>query len=97
LADLSIIDSWAGLRPRAPDDLPVIGADDQVDGLFYATGHYRNGILLAPLTGELIADVIVNGATPALLTPFLPGRFRSLSKSNQSLPRPRAMRSVSSA
>ena len=52
---LPMIDSWAGLRPRAADGLPVLGPCAEIGGLFYATGHYRNGILLAPITGELIA------------------------------------------
>jgi glycine oxidase len=76
VASLRMVDAWAGFRPRAPDDLPVIGPDDAVAGLFYATGHYRNGILLAPITAELIADVIVNKVIPPLVTEFLPARFR---------------------
>jgi len=48
------------LRPRAADGLPVIGPCGEIDGLFCATGHYRNGILLAPLTGELISKAIVS-------------------------------------
>jgi glycine oxidase len=73
---LPLIDSWAGFRPRAEDDLPVLGADDEIDGLFYATGHYRNGILLAPITGELIAAAIIDRATPPMLAAFSPKRFR---------------------
>ncbi len=75
LAGLAPIDSWAGFRPRAADDFPVLGPDEEIDGLFYATGHYRNGILLAPITGELIAAAIVDGATPPMLTAFSPDRF----------------------
>jgi glycine oxidase len=73
---LPLIDSWAGFRPRAEDDLPVLGPDHEVDGLFYATGHYRNGILLAPITGELIAAAIMDRATPPMLAAFSPKRFR---------------------
>jgi glycine oxidase len=76
IAGLRIIDSWAGLRPRAKDDLPVLGPGEDVEGLFYATGHYRNGILLAPITAEVIADAIVQGVTSADLGPFSPDRFR---------------------
>lgn len=72
---LPIVDTWAGLRPRAPDSLPVLGPCDEIGGLFYATGHYRNGILLAPVTGELIAEAVVNGVASPLLGPFSPGRF----------------------
>lgn len=60
IADLPVADTWAGLRPRAPDGLPVLGPCGGIDGLFCATGHYRNGILLAPLTGELISEAIVS-------------------------------------
>jgi len=59
--NLPIRDIWAGLRPRAADGLPVLGPCDEIDGLVYATGHYRNGILLAPVTGELIAEAVVKG------------------------------------
>src|SRR6266699_3358099 len=75
LRHLSLFDSWAGLRPRAEDDFPVLGPASEIGGLFYATGHYRNGILLAPITGELIAEAIVTGVPSTLLTPFLPDRF----------------------
>lgn len=60
IAHLPIVDTWAGLRPHAADGLPVLGRCDEIDGLFYATGHYRNGILLAPLTGELVSKAIVS-------------------------------------
>jgi glycine oxidase len=76
VADLKIVDEWAGLRPRAEDDLPVLGASPEIENLFYATGHYRNGILLAPLTGALVAEMVMSGATPAPLAPFSPARFR---------------------
>lgn len=72
---LPILDTWAGLRPHAPDNLPVLGPCDEIGGLFYATGHYRNGILLAPVTGELIAESVVAGVTSPLLGPFSPNRF----------------------
>jgi len=75
LKHLPLFDSWAGLRPRAEDDFPVLGPASEIGGLFYATGHYRNGILLAPITGELIAEAIVTGVPSILLTPFLPDRF----------------------
>jgi glycine oxidase len=75
VANLPIVDTWAGLRPRAPDNLPVLGPCDEIEGLFYATGHYRNGILLAPVTGELIAEAVVAGVVSPLLGPFSPGRF----------------------
>ena len=70
-----LIDSWAGLRPRAQDGLPVLGAAQDVKGLFYATGHYRNGILLAPITGKLMADAILSGKTSPLIESFAPQRL----------------------
>src|ERR1041384_6540953 len=76
-APLPVVDTWAGLRPRAADGLPVLGPCGEIDGLFYATGHYRNGILLAPLTGELISESIVAGKASPLLAPFSPDRFSS--------------------
>ena len=72
---LPIIDTWAGLRPRAADGLPVLGPCGEIDRLFYATGHYRNGILLAPVTGELIAEAVVEGHVSPLLAAFSPNRF----------------------
>lgn len=77
---LDLLDSWAGLRPRAPDNLPVLGPCGEIDGLVYATGHYRNGILLAPVTGELIASVIVDNVRPKLLSSFNADRFRLVTK-----------------
>ena len=76
IENLPIIDTWAGLRPRAADGLPVLGPCDEIDGLVYATGHYRNGILLAPVTGELIADAVVKGHISPLLAAFSPNRFK---------------------
>jgi glycine oxidase len=78
LERLPLIDSWAGFRPRANDDLPVLGPDEEVEGLFYTTGHYRNGILLAPITAALIADSIVNRVESSLLKSFSPSRFRTV-------------------
>jgi glycine oxidase len=76
LAGSAPADSWAGFRPRTTDDLPALGPCAEIAGLFYATGHYRNGILLAPITGELIAAAIVDGAMPSMLAAFSPDRFR---------------------
>ncbi len=69
--------TWAGLRPVTPDGRPIVGADPEIRGLWYATGHGRNGILLAALTGDIIADLLAKGETdvdittlqPRLLTP----------------------------
>jgi glycine oxidase len=75
VSTLPIVDTWSGLRPRAADGLPVLGPCDEIDGLFYATGHYRNGILLAPVTGELISEAVVTGLVSPLLAAFSPNRF----------------------
>lgn len=74
LADFHIVETWSGLRPDTPDHLPVIGPC-RIDSLILATGHFRNGILLAPVTADLVKDVIVSGATPAPLEPFGVERF----------------------
>ena len=75
LARLPIKATWAGFRPWAPDELPIIGAWPGLDGLVVATGHFRNGILLAPITGRLIRELLVDHAPSLDLTPFLPDRF----------------------
>jgi glycine oxidase len=75
IAALPMTDSWAGLRPRAADTLPVLGPCAEITGVFYATGHYRNGILLAPVTGELIAQAVVDQVFPPALNIFSPDRF----------------------
>jgi glycine oxidase len=76
VGNLTLVDSWAGLRPRAEDEWPVIGACAEVGGLFYATGHYRNGILLAPLTGDVVAEQITTGHASPLINAFSPERFQ---------------------
>ena len=75
IASLPFDDSWAGFRPRASDDRPIIGPDDEIEGLFYASGHYRNGILLAPITAKLLANKMIDGSTDRLQV-FSPNRFR---------------------
>ena len=55
--------AWAGLRPVTPDGRPILGPDPEVAGLWYATGHGRNGILLAGITGEIIGDLLATGHT----------------------------------
>jgi len=67
--------SWCGFRPWVPDGQPVLGPWPDVAGLFVATAHYRNGILMAPITAALLTRCIVDGDTPASITPFLPQRL----------------------
>jgi glycine oxidase len=76
IESLLLIDSWAGFRPKANDGLPVLGRSSDIDELIYATGHYRNGILLAPVTGQLIAGVIAGKPESTLLRSFSPDRFQ---------------------
>lgn len=74
IGEAKILDAWAGLRPGSPDDLPIMGAG-RLPGTYLATGHFRNGILLAPITAVLMADLI-QGKNPRLdLHAFSPSRF----------------------
>lgn len=67
--------AWAGLRPRSKDGLPLIGPLQGLEGMYLATGHFRNGILLGPLTGRLVAELIL-GRTPSFpIEAFSPARF----------------------
>ena len=67
--------TWAGLRPMTPDGLPILGAEPRLPGLWYATGHGRNGILLAGLTGLLMRQLLGGEAPDEDLSPFAPDRF----------------------
>jgi len=75
LAVSEITLEWAGLRPVTPDMLPIIGPDPDSRHIIYAAGHSRNGILLAPLTGETVAALSVGESSAYDLTQFRPGRF----------------------
>ncbi|MCY7375788.1 MAG: FAD-dependent oxidoreductase, partial [Pyrinomonadaceae bacterium] len=77
LINLNIVEKWAGLRPFAADGLPVLGAFPEIENLFIATAHYRNGILLAPKTAEIMADKIIENAESKYLETFSPRRFRT--------------------
>lgn len=79
LAEAPIREHWAGLRPGTPDAMPVLGPDPALDGLFHASGHFRNGILLAPVTARVLTGLLLDEPTllPDVdLDPFRPGRFR---------------------
>ena len=76
LRTAEIIETWCGLRPGSPDQLPILGPAD-IDGLVFATGHYRNGILLAPVTAKLIGEWIAERRTSFDWETFSPLRFRS--------------------
>ncbi|HST08163.1 MAG TPA: glycine oxidase ThiO [Gemmatimonadaceae bacterium] len=75
LAAASGVSAWAGLRPVTPDMLPIIGHDPEHPSLLYACGHSRNGVLMAPLTGDLIADLVTESPLSHDLSQFRPDRF----------------------
>ena len=72
---------WAGLRPAAPDRYPIVGRAPGQDNLILATAHFRNGVLLGPLTGRWLADFIRTGTLAPELAPFGPERFLEESRS----------------
>jgi glycine oxidase len=67
-----------GLRPGSPDNAPIIGPAE-LPGLVYATGHYRNGILLTPVTADAVAGLVAEGSLPDAVAPFAPSRFAGVS------------------
>jgi len=79
LESAEIVETWSGLRPDTPDHLPILGPTDLV-GLTIATGHYRNGILLAPITAKLIAEWITDRRTSFDWEIFSPLRFAPYEK-----------------
>jgi glycine oxidase len=74
LAAAEVISSWAGLRPGTPDNLPLLGATE-TPGVFIATGHFRNGILLAPATARIVADLVAGKPSPIDISAFFCRRF----------------------
>jgi glycine oxidase len=74
LEELAIHEMWVGHRPGSRDDAPILGAG-RMRGLIYATGHHRNGILLTPITAELVARLILDGVADPALAPFGIDRF----------------------
>ncbi|MEO8727446.1 MAG: glycine oxidase ThiO [Acidobacteriaceae bacterium] len=75
LGQARITDNWAGLRPDTPDHLPLLGCMEGATGYFLSTGHYRNGILLAPASAKLMAQLILKEKPEVDLRPFSPARF----------------------
>ncbi len=73
-ANARIEETWAGLRPDSPDHLPILGPTD-VEGLLIATGHFRSGILLAPLTAQLMREWITMQEVSVDWERFSPMRF----------------------
>jgi glycine oxidase len=78
--ELDLVESLAALRPGSPDNAPMIGRT-HTDGLLVATGHHRNGVLLSPLTADLVADLVTGTAAeidPEILATVSPGRFETV-------------------
>jgi glycine oxidase len=75
VAELELVEASAGLRPGSPDNMPMVG-DTSTPGLMVATGHYRNGYLLAPATADAVAGVLAGGRWPEATRPWSPSRFR---------------------
>jgi glycine oxidase len=76
ITELPLTETRAGLRPGSPDNAPLLGPTD-LDGLLLATGHYRNGVLLTPVTGDAMAHALTTGELPEVARPFTPRRFRA--------------------
>ncbi len=75
LSQCTFIEAWAGFRPYTKDELPILGKTS-IEGLYVATGHFRHGILLAPITATLMAELILRGRASSDLLPFSPQRFK---------------------
>jgi glycine oxidase len=74
VGELELVEAQAGLRPGTPDNGALVGPGE-LEGLIWATGHWRNGVLLAPLTGEAVAELLAGGSLPEELAPLSPARF----------------------
>jgi glycine oxidase len=74
VGELELVEAHAGLRPGTPDNGAVVGPGE-LDGLVWATGHWRNGVLLAPITGDAVAEVLAGGSVPDEIAPLSPERF----------------------
>ncbi|MFD0397810.1 glycine oxidase ThiO [Kitasatospora sp. NPDC127121] len=74
ITELPLLETSAGLRPGSPDNAPLLGPT-ALPGLVAATGHYRNGVLLTPVTADLLAEYLATGELPELAQPFTPTRF----------------------
>jgi len=75
LEQARLLEAWTGLRPGTPDDLPILGPTC-MPGYFVAAGHFRDGILLAPVTAEVMAQMITGSKPACDISPFSPARFR---------------------
>ncbi|MFJ8359698.1 glycine oxidase ThiO [Streptomyces sp. NPDC093984] len=82
ITELPLTETRAGLRPGSPDNAPLLGPTE-LDGLLLATGHYRNGVLLTPVTGDVMAHVLTTGELPEEARPFTPRRFTAAALTEQ--------------
>ncbi|MYV72030.1 FAD-dependent oxidoreductase, partial [Streptomyces sp. SID2131] len=85
ITELPLTETLAGLRPGSPDNAPLLGPT-ALPGLLMATGHHRNGVLLTPVTGDVMAEVLTTGALPDEARPFTPRRFSSTPPVRQEQP-----------
>lgn len=74
ITELEFVEASAGLRPTSPDNAPVLGRS-ALPGLFLAVGHFRNGVLLTPVTADVMTEILVDGTVPEVAVPFAPERF----------------------
>jgi glycine oxidase len=74
ITELELLAASAGLRPGTPDNAPIVG-EGAVQGLVWATGHWRNGVLLAPITADAVGELVADGALPESFREFTPARF----------------------
>ncbi|MFF0227803.1 glycine oxidase ThiO [Streptomyces sp. NPDC004629] len=82
ITELPLTETRAGLRPGSPDNAPLLGPT-ALDGLLVATGHYRNGVLLTPVTGDVMAHALTTGDLPEEARPFTPARFGAPARTEQ--------------
>ncbi|WP_326752205.1 glycine oxidase ThiO [Streptomyces hirsutus] len=83
ITELPLTETRAGLRPGSPDNAPLLGPS-ALAGLVLATGHHRNGVLLTPVTGDVLAEVLTTGELPSEARPFTPRRFTAAALTEQS-------------
>ncbi|MFC5959719.1 glycine oxidase ThiO [Streptomyces pratens] len=83
ITELPLTETRAGLRPGSPDNAPLLGPS-ALAGLVLATGHHRNGVLLTPVTGDVLAEVLTTGELPSEASPFTPRRFTAAALTEQS-------------
>ena len=75
ISECELVETRVGFRPGTPDNAPILGASAATTGIIHAVGHYRNGVLLTPVTAAAIAELVATGQTPEVIAPFGIGRF----------------------